>query len=235
MLAKLKAAMPLGAIRVIHRLQARVLPPAPQTFQLIGRYCRGQGLEIGPGLSPYCDPKTTMFLEKHPQAANGYRSAQIVADANEIPVPDERFDYLFSSHVLEHMPDTVRTLKEWRRVLKPGGVLFLVLPHGDRTFDRGRQKTPLDHHLRDHETLNGQRDHSHFGEALAGYRASGEPMTADPHAIMADNVATDLFHYHVWTQNEIVRLVQHLGWGIAAVAESVADRDDSFVVVARKP
>jgi hypothetical protein len=44
-----------------------------------------------------------------------------------------------------------------------------------------------------------------------------------------------VLHYHVWTQNEIVRLYHHLGLKILHVAEIAPERDDSFVVVAQKP
>lgn len=40
-------------------------------------------------------------------------------------------DTVFSSHVLEHMEDDYETLKEWTKLLKPGGKLILYLPDGD--------------------------------------------------------------------------------------------------------
>jgi len=40
-------------------------------------------------------------------------------------------DTVFSSHVLEHMEDDYETLKEWTRLLKPGGNLILYLPDGN--------------------------------------------------------------------------------------------------------
>ena len=46
-------------------------------------------------------------------------------------VPGGSQDYVFSSHCLEHIRDWRRTMREFRRVLKPGGVLFLYLPHED--------------------------------------------------------------------------------------------------------
>lgn len=44
---------------------------------------------------------------------------------------DESFDILYASHVLEHFDYTRRlqkALKEWHRVLKPGGKLYLSVP-----------------------------------------------------------------------------------------------------------
>jgi SAM-dependent methyltransferase len=42
--------------------------------------------------------------------------------------PDESFDAVFSSHVIEHVGNPVALLEEMRRVLRPGGALITVLP-----------------------------------------------------------------------------------------------------------
>lgn len=55
--------------------------------------------------------------------ARGIRVFDDMAD-----VPDERFDVVLSSHVLEHLNDPFENLKLLRTKLKPGGCLILVLP-----------------------------------------------------------------------------------------------------------
>jgi hypothetical protein len=47
-------------------------------------------------------------------------------------------------------------------------------------------------------------------------------------------LANGVIHFHVWTQDELVRLLQYLGLAILFVAERTPERPDSFVVVARK-
>ena len=42
---------------------------------------------------------------------------------------DSSLDYVFSSHTLEHLEDWEQALDEWSRKLRPGGHLFLYLPH----------------------------------------------------------------------------------------------------------
>lgn len=46
-------------------------------------------------------------------------------------VPDGSLDYVFSSHCLERLADPAAAIELWSKKLKPGGVLFLYLPHPD--------------------------------------------------------------------------------------------------------
>lgn len=57
--------------------------------------------------------------------------AEIVTDATgeSIPFPDNSFDIVHSSNVLEHVSDPQKTLMEAFRVLKPGGLLHIVVPN----------------------------------------------------------------------------------------------------------
>jgi len=48
--------------------------------------------------------------------------------AEELPFDDNSFDMVYSSHVLEHIPNPERALREIYRVLKPGGINFCVVP-----------------------------------------------------------------------------------------------------------
>ncbi len=62
------------------------------------------------------------------------RQFQIIDyDGRHIPLPDASVDIVFSSNVLEHVPDLAQMHSEIRRVLKPGGFCIHVLPtHGWR-------------------------------------------------------------------------------------------------------
>jgi ubiquinone/menaquinone biosynthesis C-methylase UbiE len=65
----------------------------------------------------------------------------VVAPGDRLPFPDGSVDFVLASHVIEHFPDPIGALLEWRRVARR--VVVLVVPHRDRTFDRDRPLTPL--------------------------------------------------------------------------------------------
>lgn len=54
-----------------------------------------------------------------------------VGDVRSLPYPNEHFDYILASDIIEHFPiaQTQLVLKEWRRVLKGGGVIEFRLPN----------------------------------------------------------------------------------------------------------
>lgn len=51
--------------------------------------------------------------------------------------PSDSFDVVYSSHVLEHVSDTSKTLAEMNRVLKPDGVLIIGMPTATMAFING--------------------------------------------------------------------------------------------------
>lgn len=68
--------------------------------------------------------------------ANGLETARILnATGEALPFPDESFDIVYSTNVLEHTNDPAQVLREAVRVLKPGGTLQIVCPNYFSYFD----------------------------------------------------------------------------------------------------
>jgi SAM-dependent methyltransferase len=64
------------------------------------------------------------------------RAAMVRLDVTDLQYPDESFDVVLCSHVLEHVPEDRRAMRELYRVTKRGGwVLILVPIHGDSTVE----------------------------------------------------------------------------------------------------
>jgi ubiquinone/menaquinone biosynthesis C-methylase UbiE len=120
------------------------------------------GLEIGGSIHnpfglntkniDYTDSSKTVFKEEENEMCGESLPVDIVAQGDSIPVPDESYDFIVSSHVLEHFPDPIRALKEWQRIVKEGGYIFIIIPHKERTFDRNKSRTKPEELIKRHET-----------------------------------------------------------------------------------
>jgi SAM-dependent methyltransferase len=84
------------------------------------QFCQGSGLDVGAG----------------PWPLPGALPVELRDGGDAMSLPDGQFDYVFSSHCLEHLVNPVTALEHWKTRLKPGGVLFLYLPHPDMTYWR---------------------------------------------------------------------------------------------------
>lgn len=89
-------------------------------------------LDAGAGDSPY----RKYFAHTTYEAADiclrteshQYAHVNYVCDLTAIPVPDSRYDLVLCTQVLEHVSKPLEVLRELRRVLKPGGRLWLSTP-----------------------------------------------------------------------------------------------------------
>ena len=76
-------------------------------------------------------------------------------DICDIPCGENTFDVIYCSHVLEHVTDDRKALREFRRVLKNGGWAILQVPiTSDVTFEDATVTDPSER-----ERLFGQHDH----------------------------------------------------------------------------
>jgi len=65
----------------------------------------------------------------------------VVAPGDELPFDDDSYDFVFSSHVIEHFPDPIKALFEWVRVARR--YVVVIAPHRNRTFDIDNPLTPV--------------------------------------------------------------------------------------------
>lgn len=102
----------------------------------------------------------------------------ILADAKSLPmVETDSVDEIYASHILEHIKktETVNALKEWNRILNPGGVLWVAVPDFDRLVDiylkSGRvMSTWLSHIINGDQLENEAFHYANFNYGtLSGY------------------------------------------------------------------
>ena len=215
--------------------------PDPVTF------CTGRGIEIGAHDLPIAG-LTPIYVDQCREYAYKPTLANVLATATFLPFADSSLDYVAASHVIEHMPQTIRALREWHRVVKDGGHIYLIVPDKRRTFDRSRPLTPLEHVLTDDREWSPLRDIPHAVEiafavpveVLEGHSVAPESERECRDAYCRRLVTQLLqgrpvdIHHHVWTPETFLPIVEHLGWEIRAVVEDYPPgRGDGFCVLVR--
>jgi len=207
----------------IKAFENRSLPKKHLIFpesKLAHKYCIGKGLEIGGSahnpfgldtLNVDCtDSMETEFKKEEIRLCGKVRKVDIVASGETIPLSNESQDFIVSSHVLEHFPNPVKALIEWDRLVKPGGTIFMIVPHKERTFDKDRERTPLSHLVED-------------------YKNNESEIADDEHG-----------HHHVWITEDIIELVNYMieKMGMKWELVNTQDIDDKvgngFTIVIRK-
>ncbi len=114
-----------------------------------------KGIEIGAGaFNPFglntlninctLDDPTVYDYQSYEMTLLGQSvKVDMVALGDVLPFADNQWDFVLNSHVVEHFYDPIQALSEWYRIIRPGGYLFIVVPHKERTFDKARPRTTL--------------------------------------------------------------------------------------------
>jgi len=160
---------------------------------------------------------------------------QYVAEAANLGrIASEAYDFVLSSHALEHVANPLKALAEWKRVLRPEGLLVLVLPHKDGAFDHRRPVTALSHLVEDFERGVGEDDLTHLEEILELHDLARDPGAGSAEAFRArslKNLENRGLHHHVFDGPLAVELVRHAG---LEVLHAAWHRPMDIVVIARK-
>lgn len=136
------------------------------------------GLEIGAGahspfglrtrnvgLTPEMDAEDFEACKQYQISFCGtWAAVDISGDAERIPVPDSSEDFVIHAHVWEHLANPLGALREWARVVKPGGIVFAIVPKRDTVpADAALPITPLWEHVLHY--LLGSSHHDRVSEA----------------------------------------------------------------------
>jgi len=235
-----------GLKKLLYIVFRRIFPQKAITFSLIkSSIIHQSGIEIGgPSpvfkkgsflpLYPYIDhldncnfSTQTLWNEKlteglcyvyHPKKQQGY---QFIHDGVDLAsIQSDSYDFLLSSHVLEHIANPIKALKEWKRIVKHNGHLILLLPHKEGTFDHNRPTTSLTHLIEDYEHNIGEDDLTHLDEILTLHDFSQDAGSGTYENFKLrshDNIHNRALHHHVFTTPLLAQLIDHLGLQIKSI------------------
>lgn len=231
------------------------------------RYLRGEGIEIGAldhplAVSPQAKVRYVDYISKSDSAV---KHTQLIPDEIvEVDYIDDGFtlasiasgtqDFVIANHVLEHSPDPIGALLNWSRVLKTDGILFFSVPIGEKSFDRGRRITTVEHLAEDHELcLTGQqelfhaRNLEHYDEYLSVSLVTIRKNLGNPALTLLekaemlcrfrDEPFTDT-HYHVFSVDSLKMIMKYLTTEVdltLSIVEFVKSKGGlEYIVVLRK-
>jgi SAM-dependent methyltransferase len=157
------------------------------------------------------------------EAAHGHISPRrrLIGEAGKLDgVPDDTYDALLASHVVEHLANPLGALAEWQRVVRPGGHVLLIVPHRDGTFDHLRPVTSLAHLQADAMRDPGEGDLTHLEEILELHdltRDPGAPSRELFERRCRDNASSRAMHHHVFTSRTAVDMCRARGLDVLLV------------------
>lgn len=168
-------------------------------------------------------------------------------------IPHGSMDFVFCSHVLEHVPDLIGMLQSVGRVLRPGGLFLIAYPDRRFTFDIDRPRTTVDQ-LRDRHARritrpdpDTVREHMalcrqvHVGRLWQGLPDATGPRLfsaehADKMALRARTAYVDV-HCNVFADHEFAATVNGLAaeglhpLGVADLVPTASPLNEFFVAL----
>jgi SAM-dependent methyltransferase len=185
-------------------------------------FLRGDGIEIGALHNPLKMPAATSVKYVDRMSAGDLRlqypeleklplvDPDIIDDGETLSqVAASTQDFVVANHFLEHCQNPIATLQNFIRVLKPEGILYLVIPDKLYTFDKHRPSTTLEHIIRDFGEGPAWSREFHYREyaRLVDHASPGEAEELRAQQLMGMNYS---IHFHVWTKGQALELLHTL-------------------------
>ena len=241
----------------------------PSYRYALSRHLRGEGLDVGPGHRPFplIDPSARVrYVDRWEPGENSnlfpelgevtFPKPDIVANLDKdrlSEILDSSVDFVVCSHILEHLADPIGMIEDTFRVLRPGGVLLIMLPDRHRTFDQKRQPTTLEHLVAEHAAGVQQVDDAHIAEFLSNtsdWDPHDESKNSQYYDVTVPNARAEWFdlhrsrsiHAHCWAQTEFFPVLAYcvgelgMSWELIDVllTEEGGDENIEFGFVLRR-
>jgi SAM-dependent methyltransferase len=132
-------------------------------------------------------------------------------------IGDHTYDFILSSHCLEHVANPLRALREWNRVTRPGGHIILILPNPAETFDHRRPITTMEHLRHDLDLDTGENDETHLPEIVVLHDLARDPWAGSRVEFRERarrNFENRCLHHHVFDLALMIASLEESGWRV---------------------
>lgn len=138
-----------------------------------------------------------------------------INDATNISsVADKSYDFVFGSHTLEHVANPLKALYEFKRAIRVGGYIILILPERSECFDHRRDITPFNIILDKYNRDVGEDDLSSLPEILRLHDLSKDLPAGNFENFTKrslNNLENRCLHHHVFSENLLKEMCQYVG------------------------
>lgn len=194
--------------------------------KLIPLFSGKKGIRIGGRLSDEfqeCLSYSTKIIDVNivPERLGQPTNADYLTDATNLYfAKDGEFNFVCSSHVLEHIANPIKALCEWRRVIKEGGIIYCAVPDKRFTFDHRRPRTTLSHLIEDYQKAINQSDTTHIQDLVNNWDERLDSCWDNKQQLLEHIRANPLsgIHHHVWITEDVVELFKYVHLEIIYVA-----------------
>jgi SAM-dependent methyltransferase len=143
----------------------------------------------------------------------GKKGKVIINDAVDISlVENDTYDFVFSSHSLEHIANPLKAIREWLRIVKPGGHIVIVVPEKSHCFDHKRSYSTFSTLLAQYEKNVGEDDLSTLPEILLHHDLSLDPPAGniDQFRLRSlDNFNNRCLHHYVYNDDLLIEICNY--------------------------
>lgn len=190
--------------------------------------CKGAGVEIGPGPNPRVLPgegTDVRYVEqKMPAEWDRLYGAHykkkfdpvleplyVIGEAHRIPAEPDSLDFIFSSHVFEHLVNPLGHLRLWSKLLREGGEVLMVVPDYIGSKDYLVDATTIHEISSEYEACSFEPSLRHY-EKYAKARSSSQSKAQK---WLEEKISV---HMHYYSNDNMTKLLER------AVSEGWYDR-----------
>ncbi len=220
----------------------------PTRNRLARKYLSGSGIEIGALHLPLTVPEgaTVRYVDRAPvaQLRKSYPELNIFClspvdsiDNGETldTIPKDSLDFIIANHFFEHCENPIKTIMTHVSRLKPGGILYLAVPDKDKTFDKRRSITPLDHVIKDFQEGPEWCRFDHYREWARFVENIPEEKVEDrARELMRTRYS---IHNHVWRRGDFQELLHYMRTDLHVrfnIRETASCRNEFIFILQRE-